>query len=69
MSGLPCSPGVYCPKSEPICFVTLETSQTSVSSSIKLNVKILTCLVGFLCRITDPDDGKASLLMRKDQSA
>lgn len=56
-------------KSQPICFVTLETPKTSVSSSIKLNVKILTCLVGFLWRITDPDDSKASLLIRKDQTA
>lgn len=47
MSGLPYSPRIHCPKSHPICFVTLETSKTSVSSSIKLNVKILTCLVGF----------------------
>lgn len=69
VSGLPCSPGIYCPKSQSVCFVTLETSQTSVSSSIKLNVKILTCLMEFLCRITDPNDGKASLLIRKDQSA
>lgn len=43
--------------------------KTSVSSSIKLNVKILTCPIGFLWRITDPDDGKASLFIRKGQTA
>lgn len=43
--------------------------KTSVSSSIKLNVKILTCPMGFFWRITDPDDGKVSLFIRKGQTA